>query len=254
MKEKLLKIGLNQTEIDIYLTLLEHSRLTPANISKITGINRTTVYAATSELLKKGVIEEDLSGKTKYYISLPPERLKDYTKRKISELKKQESIIHSLIPELELLPKSETYSIPKVQFIEGKDIEDFLYKKTPVWEQSMRDINEKTWWGFQDHTFVEDEKYLKWIIWYWKQSAGDIDLKLFTNQSEIEEEMKAKNLPERQMKLWSGDNFTSTQLVMGEYVVSIVTREKNHYLVQIRDRVLANSIRNLTKRLWAKEE
>ena len=77
MKEKLQQIGLNSTEIDIYLALLEHGKITPANISRITGINRSTTYAAADELKKKGIIEEDLSGKTKYLIALPPERLTD---------------------------------------------------------------------------------------------------------------------------------------------------------------------------------
>jgi predicted transcriptional regulator len=253
MKEKLQQIGLNPTEIEIYLTLLEHGKITPSNISRITGINRSTTYAAADELKKKGIIEEDLSGKTKYLIALPPERLNDYIERKINELKRQENLVKSIIPELDLLPKSGNYSIPKVQFIDGPDIEEFLYKKTPVWEQSMRDINEKTWWGFQDHTFVENPAFLKWIMWYWKRSKDDIDLKLFSNQSEIEESMKAEKLSRRQLKLWSGDNFTSTQLIMGEYIVSIVTRERLQYLVQIRDRVLAESMRNFAKKLWSKE-
>ncbi len=253
MKEKLLKLGLNPTEIDIYLALLEHGKLTPANISKITGVNRSTAYAACSELLKKAIIEEDLSGKTKYYVALPPEKLKNYTDKQLREIKIQENLINELIPELELLPKSENYSIPKVQVINGNNIEDFLYKKTPIWEQSMRDTNEKTWWGFQDHTFVETDAYQKWIFWYWKQNKGDIDLKMFTNQSNIEEEMKDKNLTLRQLKPWTGDNFTSTQWIVGEYIVSTVTRDKLHYLVQIRDKVLANSMRNLAKSLWSKD-
>lgn len=253
MKEKLLKIGLNSTEIDIYLALLENGKITPANISRITGINRSTTYAAAAELMKKGIIEEDLSGKTKYLIALPPERLMDYTERKINELKKQASIVKSLLPELELLPKSGSYSIPKIQFVEGADIEEFLYKKMPIWHQSMRDTNEKTMWGFQDHTFVEIPAYKKWILWTWEQKTDDLDLKFFTNQSDIEEEMKKENIPQRHLKYWTGDTFTSSQWVLGEYVVSMVTRGKLHYLVQIRDRVLADSMRNFTKKLWSKE-
>jgi sugar-specific transcriptional regulator TrmB len=253
MKEKLLKIGLSPTEIDIYLALLENGKLTPANISRITSINRSTAYAACGELLKKGIIEDDLSGKTKYYLALSPEKLKNYTDKRLREIRNEERIIEELIPELELLPKSGNYSIPKVQVVNGDDVEDFLYKKTPMWEKSMRDTSEKTWWGFQDHAFVEIEKYQKWILWYWNQSKEDIDLKLFTNQSEVEEEMKEKNISRRKLKIWTGDNFTSTQWILGEYIVSIVTREKLHYLVQIRDKVLADSMRNLAKNLWSKD-
>jgi sugar-specific transcriptional regulator TrmB len=135
MKEKLLKIGLNSTEIDIYLALLENGKLTPTNISRLSGVNRSTAYAACSELLKKNIIEEDLSGKTKYFVALPPEKLKNYTEKRMREIKAQESLIEELIPELELLPKSDNYSVPKVQVVNGNDIEDFLYKKTPLWEK-----------------------------------------------------------------------------------------------------------------------
>ncbi|HYC34177.1 MAG TPA: helix-turn-helix domain-containing protein [Candidatus Paceibacterota bacterium] len=253
MKEKFLKIGLTSTEVDIYMALLEHTRLSPASIGKITGVNRSTVYAACSELLKKNIIEEDLSGKTKYYVSLPPERLKNYTNKQLREIRMQENIIEELVPELELIPKSTNYSIPRVQVVNGDDVESFLYQKTPMWEKSMRDLNEKTWWGFQDHAFVEIEKYRKWILWYWNQVKEDIDLKLFTNQSEIEEEMKEKKIEKRKLKLWRGDQFASTQWILGEYVVSIITRGKFHYLVQIRDRVLADSMRNLAKNLWKRD-
>lgn len=254
MKEKLSSIGLNPTEIEIYLAILENGKLTPANISKITGVNRSTTYAAAAELIKKGIIAEDRSGKIKYYTALPPERLIDYTEKKMRELKRQEVVIKNLIPELEQLPRTVNYSIPKVQFVEGKDIEDFLYRQTPIWEKSMRDTNEKTWWGFQDHTLVEVDAYRKWIMWYWKQSKGDIDLKFFTNESVIEKKMKDRQLSLRHIKLWKGDNFVSTQQVIGEYVLSIVTRGKLHYLVQIRDRVLADGMRNFMKKLWEKED
>lgn len=253
MKEKLLKIGLNPTEIDIYLTLLEHGKLLPANISKLTGINRSTAYAACAELLKKNIITEDLSGKTKYFVALPPENLKNQVNKKLREIKIEESIINELIPELESLPKSGNYSIPRVQVVNSDDIEDFLYKNTPIWEKSMRDLNEKTWWGFQDHAFVESDKYRKWILWYWNRSSEDMDLKLFTNESKIEERMREKNITRRKLKPWTGDNFSSTQWILGEYIVSIMTRGKLHYLVQIRDRVLADSMRNMTKNLWIKD-
>jgi hypothetical protein len=127
-------------------------------------------------------------------------------------------------------------------------------KRLRYGKKSLRDTGETTWWGFQDHSFVELEKYRKWILWYWSRSEEDMDLKLFTNQSSIEEEMKEKNISRRKLKLWTGDNFTSTQWILGEYIVSIMTRGKLHYLVQIRDRVLADSMRNLAKNLWNKSE
>jgi predicted transcriptional regulator len=253
MQEQLTKLGLSRTEADIYLALIEHVKLTPARISKITGINRATVYAALSELVKKGIVSEDLSGKTKFFMVLSPENLANYTKKEKQEVLKKERIIKELVPELELLPKSKNFSIPKIQFVEGKNIKDFIHKQTPIWDQSMIDHNKTTWWGFQDHTFVENEEYREHIFWYWKRAPKEIDLKLFTNQSDIEEAMKSKKLDRRKMKFWKGDDIKSTQWIVGEYIVSIVTRGKLHYLVQIRDVVLAESIRNFVKHSWEKD-
>lgn len=54
MIEKTLeKIGLNKKEIDIYIVLVKNGKLVANDISKITDINRTTVYTVLRELLKK---------------------------------------------------------------------------------------------------------------------------------------------------------------------------------------------------------
>ncbi|PCI27837.1 hypothetical protein COB55_04940 [Candidatus Wolfebacteria bacterium] len=254
MREQLMKIGLKDTEVEVYLTLLEHGKLTASQISRFTNINRTTIYASADELKKKEIIEEDLSGVTKYYVALPPEKLRNYTEKQMRSIKKKERIINDLIPDLELIPRSKNFSVPKIQFIPSRDIEEFLYKKTPVWEKSMRDLKETTWWGFQDTNMVEIEKYKKWILWYWGQAKDDIDLKLFTNQADVEKEMAKENITNRKLKFWKGDQFSSTQWILGEYIVSIVTRGSEHYLVQIRDAILAESMRNMAKELWKKSE
>ena len=208
MKEKLLQIGLSNSEAEIYLSLLEHRKMTPARISKITGINRSTVYAAATELCRKGIITEDLSGKAK------SENLINFIEKQSREIKRKEKMVIDIIPELNTLPKSSTYSIPKIQFVEGDDIEDFLYKQTPIWEKSMLEQDEKTWWGFQDSTFVENDAYRKWIHWYWKRAPQEIKLKLFTNKSEIEDKLKKESFAvRRQTKTWGGDKFTSNQWV-----------------------------------------
>jgi predicted transcriptional regulator len=250
MLKKLIELGLSKTEAEIYLALLEHNKLTPARISRITGINRSTVYAAALELVKKGVITEDLSGKTKYLLASEPENLLTEVEKNMLELKKKEKLIKEIIPNLELLPKSKNYSIPKIQFIEGEEILDFLYKKTSVWEQSMNDCRETTWWGFQDDTFVENIKFREWITWYWNRAPENIDLKLFTNQSDVENKISEQKIEKRQIKFWHGSKFTSTQWVVGEYIISIVTQGKLNYLVQIRDAVFAESMRNFIKNSW----
>lgn len=110
---------------------------------------------------------------------------------------------------------------------------------------------DKTWRGFQDHTFVE--KFEKWIDWHWEAAPKEIDLKLFTNESEIEKNMEIKKYAEkRMMKFLKSSEFSATQWVVGEYIVFVMTKQRPYYLVEINDSVLAANTRELFKILWEK--
>jgi len=242
------KLGLNDKEIRVYLTILEYGKILPARVAQITKINRTTVYATAKELLKKGVITEDIGEKSTYYVALPPEDLNQLITKEKSKLKEKEKLIKEAILELEILPKAKTYSIPKIRFIDEIDVKDFLYKQTPIWIESMKKTN-STWWGFQDHTFVEQHQ--EWIDWLWKYAPQEIDLKLITNSSKIEREMTKKKIARRNIRFWKKDfKFTASQWIIGDYLIMIVTRQKPHYLVEIHDPVFAENMRELFRNLW----
>ena len=108
-----------------------------------------------------------------------------------------------------------------------------------------------TWFGFQDHTFVE--KFEKWIDWSWDKATQPIKLKLLTNESDIEEKMKAKKYSDRRMlKFWNNNEFTGTQWIIGSYIVLIVTKQHPYYLVEIHDSVMAHNMREVFKTIWNK--
>ena len=62
INELLTQLGFGEKEIKVYLTLLQHGKLSPASLAKIVGLNRSTVYSVAKELKEKGVIAEDLGG------------------------------------------------------------------------------------------------------------------------------------------------------------------------------------------------
>jgi hypothetical protein len=76
---------------------------------------------------------------------------------------------------------------------------------------------------------------------------------MFSNNSEIEKEMGDKEITRRMIRFWDDkNNFTSTQWIVGEYIISIVTKEKPYYLVEIHDAVMAHNMREVFKKLWEK--
>jgi sugar-specific transcriptional regulator TrmB len=232
--------------------VLEKGKATPSFISRLTGINRTTVYSVATELKVKGLIVEDSSGKIIYLTPASETELHRIIEKEKDILKLREQNILSLQNIIKTIPASKSYSVPKIRFIEEQDLEKYLHEATPKWVEDQVTNSEVTWWGFQDHTFVE--KYKDWIIWFWKKAPQEINLKLFSNQSQIEEEMVKENIDRRQIRFWSGEsNFTGTQWVVGSYIIMIITTERPYYLVEIKDSVAAHNMREVFKRLWKTE-
>lgn len=82
--------------------------------------------------------------------------------------------------------------------------------------------------------------------------SGPSDLKVcfFSNPAESEKKMQ-KKYPERIVKTLPGnEGFDSSLWICGDYIIMARTRERPHYLVEIRDPVLARNQRQLFKNLW----
>ena len=138
MVEQLLKqLGFGDKEIKVYLTVLEQGKTTPANIALLTGINRSTVYSIAKDLLEKGVIAEDIAGTKGYLVALPPSDLKNLAKKEERDLQNKKVLIEQVTTELQNFTKNTKYSIPNIGFIYEEDLENFLYKQAPVWNQSI---------------------------------------------------------------------------------------------------------------------
>lgn len=247
IEETLKKLDFSDKEVAVYLAILKGGRVTPANVAKLTQINRSTVYSVTKELAQKGLIAEDLGSETLYLVAKPAADLDKLVKREEKALEERQGLVKKAIKELKDIGDKSQYSIPKIIFVPEEDLEGHLYKQSPIWDKSMAQ-HDGTWWGFQDRDFVRH--YEGWIDWYWEQCAlKGASLKLLSNESA--EEFKKKQYPRRKIKFWEGsDDFTASTWICGDYVVSIVTSERPHYLVEIHDALLANNHRLLFQKIW----
>lgn len=249
MLEQLLqKLGLGDKEQLVYKLILEYKKITPARVALLAKLNRTTTYSVANELKKKGLIIEDLGGKTLCYIPALGNELDKLIKEQYEKAERNKKNILELQDFLKTQPESKTYSIPKIRFIEESEIEAYLYDASKRWCDSALTFD-KTWWGFQDPSLAA--KYEKWIDWFWEKMPTDIQLKLFTNKAEIEVKMEEKDYTDRrQVKFFESNEFTATQLIAGSYVIYIMTKQKPFYLVEIHDSVVAHNLRELFKNIW----
>ncbi len=251
MIEEILKeLNFGEKEIAIYICVLEHGKLSAATLSRITKINRTTVYSVTKELINKGVITEDIGGSNRYYTALPPEELRNLHNKKQKELEKEGFLVEEAIKKLINIPKNKHYSVPKIVFTEERNLNEVLYKKLPIWIKSAEG-KDQNWWGFQDSSFIESHK--EWFKYHWEIFPENYGTRLFTNEKTPEkdfaQEINKQDI--RKIKYWDkSKEFTATHAVLGDYVLFCVTRQHPYYLVEIHDAVMAENMRQMFKAMW----
>lgn len=249
------QLGLNDTEAKAYMALVKHGRIKPAELARITKLNRATTYNAAKSLQSKGLLAEDVAGSVMYLNPLPPSALKQLIERPKRELEQKQKVMEAAMAELTQLAGAKEYPVPKLRFVPEQEIEEYLYDSTQRWQQSAIDTD-GVWWGFQDHSFVET--YERWIHSTWKTAQSrnqKFTSKVVSNNSAIEKTLEKKySKAKRDVRSVASMNFTSTLWVAGEYVVMINTSGHPYYLFEIHDATLAHNMREICKKLWAETQ
>ena len=120
-KEILEKIGLNEQETNVYLTLLKLGKSGATKIAKNSGINRTTVYYVLEKLKQKGLISNIVVDGKNFYESADPQVL-------LNQLIEKESLLRTILPKLKQLKKEKTQEF-NIEVLEGKQgVKNYLEK------------------------------------------------------------------------------------------------------------------------------
>lgn len=246
------KIGLGEKEITLYMALLRRGKMKPSELATLTKINRATVYSIVKGLTSKGLVAEDVSGRTTYITPLPPESLAHLADDARREMREKEELIKRAVGELSLMKAEHAYPVPKMRIVEEGDLEKFLHDNTTKWQDAII-AGDGIWWGFQDKSFTE--RYQKWIDFTWttQQSEHQNYLpKVFTNISPTEVRIAQKYKKDRRVvKMLTDVDLTANTWVCGDYMVMIVTDQHPSYLIEIHDKMLAHNTKEIFKKLWS---
>lgn len=118
--ELLTNLGLTVAQANAYIALVKNGKLTPPQLSKVTGENRTNAYMLLDRLVELDLAKkaEDTSKAT--YRALNPSNLEELAKTSRKEALKREESVKQAMPEL--LSFFYTHSDqPGVRFFQGKD-------------------------------------------------------------------------------------------------------------------------------------
>ena len=254
LESGLQELGLSEKEVRTYLALAEAGKSTAHFLSKKTGIARATVYFSLEQLEARGLVSKEQKKSTTFYIASNPKALQRMVKREQAEVQRKAHLAEELTRAIEPYFKSTHYSIPRLQFYEGKEaVESMLYDNIETWRTSMQKYD-FTWWGYEDKTFPDE--YSGFFKWYWKRSfpreATGEKVRVFSDTTWADDAKKLfkdtifKPVPK-------GYDFTTSIWILGDYTIVLMTRHQPHYAFQIYDPVFASNIKVVFQALWDKE-
>lgn len=129
LTEVLESVGMNKSEIKIYVDLVKNKMSSALDISKRTTIHRSNTYDILRNLIEKGFAKESTHNNRKLFIAMEPEKIKDYLKQKEKEV---DLIIDQLKSYSEISNSEEIVSITRGQFAAREGLNDMLKKNSTI--------------------------------------------------------------------------------------------------------------------------
>ncbi|MBD3204666.1 hypothetical protein GF327_10325 [Candidatus Woesearchaeota archaeon] len=235
--EELRKIGLNEKESKVYLTLLELGDSLASEIAKKTNINRSLLYSILDELIDKGIVTYILKNNVRFYRAAEPNKI-------LSMLKEKEKIFSSILPDLISLHKPKTKK-PIVEILEGKEgiktILNDLLKQNEEWFAFNIPGKGPEILGPTVHAFEKERQKAKIIL-----NVICVRTKQGLKRGKEFSQMKHTNVKYVPEKYES----PASNWIYGDRIVIIFWYQEFPFAIRIIDKNLADSYKNYFKVLW----
>ena len=232
-------LGLTESEIKVYITLLELGSSSAGKILEKSGIQNSVVHRALNTLIEKGLISYILEGRRKVYQATDPENFYDF----IDDKKKR---FEQILPELK---EKQTFAkeTAAATIYKGKRGINEIYNV--LLNSGGKEYN--TFGGGKRVTFdVMGEHW--WKNLHAKRIAKKIRARQVFDETirKFGEWLNKKPLSQVRFLSQEFEQMTET-VIIGEYVAIIIFTE-NPYGVLIKDKAVVESYRKNFEILWKK--
>ncbi len=243
LARELEKLGLSDKEALVYLASLE---LGPSPVQAIAikaEVNRATTYVMIEALLQKGLMSTFDKGKKTLYTAEKPERLHRIVHNERAIVDEKESVIKSLLPNLEALLES-AGDRPKVSFYEG--IEGLEAMRETIFESGADKMEDVISYDDLRHLLPEE---------HWKKHNKKLDSKKIKGRALFTSESGSEN-PNDSTGMWAYKKLPHKLFPMhgeltvyGEQVAMIALRGKLVGVI-IKSKEMATMVRTLFDLAW----
>lgn len=154
--KELEKIGLDEKEANVYLALLELGESNIQQLSRKSGVKRTTVYEIIEKLKEKQLLSMTTRKKRIYYIAESPQKIRFSLDEKLK-------ILDGIMPEMMTIANA-VEKKPKIRFFEG------LNGIKEIYNDTLRYPDQEILAWEAEEAFLYFEK--EYIDWYIQKRAG----------------------------------------------------------------------------------
>ena len=75
--KELIDLGISEREAKLYLTMLEYGEVNANDLNRLTGVSRSKVYSILSRMVVRGLCNERIEGRNRYFTALSPKTVKE---------------------------------------------------------------------------------------------------------------------------------------------------------------------------------
>mgnify|MGYP001575733550 CR=1 FL=1 len=235
-------IGLTDSEIKVYLALLELGSTTKSPIVHKSGVASSKIYELLEKLIQKGLVSYVIKSGIKYFESAPPTRILDHIKEKESTLKQQEIQLEKLIPELEL-KRSLAGIGSEVQVFKGMKGADTSFNNIL---KTLKKGDEYYVLGISKFT-PHFERFV--INFHKKRAKQKIKCKILVNDLAQSVGRQLEQIPLTKVKYLQKELFTPTVFIIykDKTLISIGLDE---IFIQIKSKNLSDGLIAYAKYMW----
>ncbi len=243
-KEVLERLGLSPGEAKAYIALLGLEAASVGPIAKAAGVSRSKIYEILGKLSARGLANQIVTGKKALYRACGPSTLLEIMERKKEDLHNEEKAVRKLIPQLEQLKHPEKRVVELFEKFEGLK---------SAREELLSSLSKGDTLLVLGAPKAANEKWESWFLdFHSRRIKRGIGMNIIYNSDsreygKIREKFKLTNV-----RYLPADFTTPTWFdVFNDKVLMVILPEgEKPYALLIRDKSVAESVRNYFELLW----
>lgn len=248
MEQELKKLGLSENEAKAYLAALSFGPETATNIAKHSSIKRSTTYLALENLIKLGLVSQELVNKKRLFRAEDPDKLRNLVKKMRRQVIAAEIKLDEVIPEIKAI-KNREVEAPKVSLFHGLEgVKSVL---------EMISENEHSWYFFGAGKEIinsipfEELSDLMISTDKLREKAGRPKTYLITDEGISKlKHFQTKKPSIREIKILSETIKSKSALIIFENGIAVLNFSESPFGVVIQNKEIAEVVKIMYLNMW----